>query len=233
MADFRYKAMTTTGAIIRGRIAASSEAAVISHLRNEGHYPISASRGRRCRLHQRFAAAIAIRQFRFAPPVERHHPRAFRPSPRRTGTRPGSRRDHQSARRQRPASKPCGRASPCARWLHAGRCARRRAGFPEILCQHGARGRVGRHPRADAAQTFGLSDENTCHPGSCPFRAGLSHHPHGHGGAFDHLYSHIRPSVIRAACSQALAGSCLCRRRSRWASATRFAAIGGLPFCCR
>ena len=44
MADFRYKAMTTTGAIIRGRIAASSEAAVISHLRNEGHYPISASR---------------------------------------------------------------------------------------------------------------------------------------------------------------------------------------------
>lgn len=42
MAEFRYKALSASGAIIKGRITAASEAAVISHLRGEGHFPISA-----------------------------------------------------------------------------------------------------------------------------------------------------------------------------------------------
>jgi general secretion pathway protein F len=44
MTDFRYKAMTASGAIIKGRIAAASEAVVIRHLRNEGHFPLSTVR---------------------------------------------------------------------------------------------------------------------------------------------------------------------------------------------
>ncbi len=45
MANYRYKAMTASGAIIRGRLEAPSEAVVIRHLRSEGHYPISAQVG--------------------------------------------------------------------------------------------------------------------------------------------------------------------------------------------
>jgi len=45
MANYRYKAMTASGALIRGRIEAPSEAVVIRHLRSEGHYPISAQAG--------------------------------------------------------------------------------------------------------------------------------------------------------------------------------------------
>ncbi len=45
MVSYRYKAMTASGTIIRGRLEAPSEAFVIRHLRNEGHYPISAQAG--------------------------------------------------------------------------------------------------------------------------------------------------------------------------------------------
>ncbi len=43
MATFRYKAMTASGEVIRGKVAAASQSAVIQHLRGEGHYPITAS----------------------------------------------------------------------------------------------------------------------------------------------------------------------------------------------
>ena len=43
MPSFRYRAMTTTGAIIRGVLDAPTEAALVQQLRSEGHYPISAS----------------------------------------------------------------------------------------------------------------------------------------------------------------------------------------------
>lgn len=45
MANFRYKAMTVSGAMISGAIEAPSEAFVIQHLRAQGHYPVSASVG--------------------------------------------------------------------------------------------------------------------------------------------------------------------------------------------
>jgi general secretion pathway protein F len=43
MPSFRYRAMTNSGAIIKGTLDAPTEAAVVQHLRGEGHYPISAS----------------------------------------------------------------------------------------------------------------------------------------------------------------------------------------------
>ena len=45
MANFRYKAMTGSGAMISGVIEAPSHAFVIQHLRAQGHYPVSASEG--------------------------------------------------------------------------------------------------------------------------------------------------------------------------------------------
>ncbi|HSZ12393.1 MAG TPA: type II secretion system F family protein [Rhizomicrobium sp.] len=46
MANFRYKAMTGSGAMISGVLEAPSHAFVIQHLRAQGHYPVSASEGR-------------------------------------------------------------------------------------------------------------------------------------------------------------------------------------------
>ncbi len=43
MASYRYKAMTEAGAIVRGTLDASSEAAAIRLLRAQGHYPLSAT----------------------------------------------------------------------------------------------------------------------------------------------------------------------------------------------
>src|SRR5258706_5727472 len=43
MPSFRYRAMTISGAIIKGVLDAPTEAAAVQHLRSEGHYPISAS----------------------------------------------------------------------------------------------------------------------------------------------------------------------------------------------
>lgn len=43
MPSFRYRAMTNSGAIIKGVFNAPTEAALVQHLRSEGHYPISAS----------------------------------------------------------------------------------------------------------------------------------------------------------------------------------------------
>ncbi|MBV9992284.1 MAG: type II secretion system F family protein [Alphaproteobacteria bacterium] len=43
MASYRYKAMTEAGAIVRGTLDASSEAAAIRALRAQGHYPLSAT----------------------------------------------------------------------------------------------------------------------------------------------------------------------------------------------
>jgi general secretion pathway protein F len=41
MGSFRYKAMTESGAIVRGTLDAASEAAAIRQLRAQGHYPLS------------------------------------------------------------------------------------------------------------------------------------------------------------------------------------------------
>lgn len=43
MSMFRYRAMTSSGTVIRGTLEAASEAALIQQLRNEGHYPLSTS----------------------------------------------------------------------------------------------------------------------------------------------------------------------------------------------
>ncbi|HEY1630518.1 MAG TPA: type II secretion system F family protein [Rhizomicrobium sp.] len=42
MTNFRYKAMTSAGAVVTGTLDAPSQAAVIQQLRGQGHYPISA-----------------------------------------------------------------------------------------------------------------------------------------------------------------------------------------------
>jgi general secretion pathway protein F len=42
MVNFRYKAMTSAGAMVTGTLDAPSQAAVIQQLRGQGHYPISA-----------------------------------------------------------------------------------------------------------------------------------------------------------------------------------------------
>lgn len=46
MVTFHYKAIAETGAMVTGSIDAASEAAVIQHLRAQGHYPISATEAR-------------------------------------------------------------------------------------------------------------------------------------------------------------------------------------------
>ncbi len=43
MASFAYKAMTETGAIVRGTMDAATEAAAIRQLRAQGHYPLAAT----------------------------------------------------------------------------------------------------------------------------------------------------------------------------------------------
>src|SRR6185295_2973889 len=43
MASFRYRALSATGSPVSGHLEAASEAAVIQHLRGQGHIPISAS----------------------------------------------------------------------------------------------------------------------------------------------------------------------------------------------
>jgi general secretion pathway protein F len=43
MAPYRYKAMTAGGAIVRGALEAPTEAAVIQHIRELGHYPLTTS----------------------------------------------------------------------------------------------------------------------------------------------------------------------------------------------
>lgn len=43
MATFRYKALTSSGALIRGAAEAPTEAALIQQLRGQGHYPLSTS----------------------------------------------------------------------------------------------------------------------------------------------------------------------------------------------
>jgi general secretion pathway protein F len=42
MAPYRYRAMTPSGSVVQGAIEAADEAAVIQHIREAGHYPISA-----------------------------------------------------------------------------------------------------------------------------------------------------------------------------------------------
>jgi general secretion pathway protein F len=46
MASYRYKAMTLSGAVVQGSLEAPNEAAVIQHIREKGHYPLSASPAR-------------------------------------------------------------------------------------------------------------------------------------------------------------------------------------------
>ena len=43
MPNFRYRAMTASGSVIKGLLDAPSEAALVQQLRSEGHYPISAA----------------------------------------------------------------------------------------------------------------------------------------------------------------------------------------------
>lgn len=43
MANFRYKALTATGAVVTGMLEAPSQAAAVQQIRNLGHYPISAA----------------------------------------------------------------------------------------------------------------------------------------------------------------------------------------------
>lgn len=43
MGSFRYKAMTESGAIVRGTLDAASEAAAVRQLRAQGHYPLATS----------------------------------------------------------------------------------------------------------------------------------------------------------------------------------------------
>src|SRR5258708_32162382 len=43
MPSFRYGAMTNSGAVIRGVLDAPAAAALVQHLRSEGHFPISAA----------------------------------------------------------------------------------------------------------------------------------------------------------------------------------------------
>jgi general secretion pathway protein F len=45
MPNFRYRALTASGAVITGMLEAPSEPAVIEELRNRGHYPIDATAG--------------------------------------------------------------------------------------------------------------------------------------------------------------------------------------------
>lgn len=65
MASFRYKAMTTSGTIVRGTLDAHSEAAVIQHVRTLGHYPLSASPA------SGFDASNVLAQFRTGNPLSR------------------------------------------------------------------------------------------------------------------------------------------------------------------
>lgn len=43
MTNFRYKALTATGAVVTGTLEAPSQAAAVQQIRNLGHYPISAN----------------------------------------------------------------------------------------------------------------------------------------------------------------------------------------------
>ena len=43
MANFRYKALTASGAVVTGTLEAPSQAAAVQQIRNLGHYPISAA----------------------------------------------------------------------------------------------------------------------------------------------------------------------------------------------
>src|SRR5580698_999386 len=43
MTSYRYKAMTTAGTIIRGTLDAPTDAAVVQHIREQGHFPLSTS----------------------------------------------------------------------------------------------------------------------------------------------------------------------------------------------
>jgi general secretion pathway protein F len=45
MASYRFKAMTSSGAMVQGALDAPTEAAVIQHIRDQGHYPLSTSLG--------------------------------------------------------------------------------------------------------------------------------------------------------------------------------------------
>ena len=58
MASYRYKAMTEAGAIVRGTLDASSEAAAIRQLRAQGHYPLSASPSDAGTFGDRFSALL-------------------------------------------------------------------------------------------------------------------------------------------------------------------------------
>lgn len=46
MASYRFKAMTSSGAVVQGALDAPTEAAVIQYIRDQGHYPVSTSLGR-------------------------------------------------------------------------------------------------------------------------------------------------------------------------------------------
>src|SRR5437868_3430265 len=59
MASFRYKAMTSTGAIVRGVLDAPSEAAVVQQLRGQGHYPISAAPAQSTTLRDRVTELVS------------------------------------------------------------------------------------------------------------------------------------------------------------------------------
>ncbi|MBV8978724.1 MAG: type II secretion system F family protein [Alphaproteobacteria bacterium] len=62
MANFRYKAMTETGAIVRGRLDADSQGAAIRQLRAKGHFPLSAAPEGDGTLAQKIAAALPGRR---------------------------------------------------------------------------------------------------------------------------------------------------------------------------
>lgn len=62
MAMFRYKAMTSSGTIVHGRMAAESEAAVVTLLRREGHLPISAKPDDGGDLRERLRQILGLKQ---------------------------------------------------------------------------------------------------------------------------------------------------------------------------
>jgi general secretion pathway protein F len=62
VANFRYKALTQTGAVIRGNVEAQSAAVVVQQLRGQGHFPISAAPANANSVAERFLSLLSARK---------------------------------------------------------------------------------------------------------------------------------------------------------------------------
>ena len=200
MAAYRYRAMTAAGGVISGAVDAPNEAAVIQHIRQAGHYPISATPRAQGGLWSRLAYFVpsngpSLKALSLATQELAALLQAGLELDRALGIlvelrELGSLREpFRAVRARNPGRRQSRLCSGCGER------------FSQVLHQHGTRRRDGRNAGGNAPEARGLPSQDDRNARSDIVRARLSDHPYGDCGLFDRLHPHLCASRVRTAIS--------------------------------